>query len=305
MKIGFKVRGDISKLSPTEKEILSLLTDDCLTIKQAAIRRKTSIQAVYKIVTQLKDKGAITRCLKRVEKEGGGIQPFNQKIRLHGQQFKINILFMDHRYHKIRDKCNTIDIDGNTIRLHSNKLEIYSHASFYADDVATATADSMKYWQRILHKLEHDLKIILVKPRAQNIKLVKVGHYAETNNELAKECEQKAHKVNIHTTEDGKLWFTVDNSFNLHEAETLHPQTAKEDMQEAVRPFFNDLRDHRPPVLSDIMGVINKMAQTLQDQAEVNKETAAGLNSIVTFVKSQLPDPGKEIRPKDRPDYMG
>ena len=50
--------------------------------------------------------------------------------------------------------------------------------------------------------------------------------------------------MRVYTTEDHKLWFTIDNSLNLHEAETQHPKTAKHDMQEVVRPFFNDMRDH-------------------------------------------------------------
>lgn len=218
--------------------------------------------------------------------------PFN-KIRLHGQEFNIRILFKDHRY---KGKVGgVVYIDGNTIRLFRDTIEVYSGQSFYADDVQKATIDSFKYWNRFFLRLESEFKVILIKPRSQNIKLVN-QHYSEVNNEFAEECERKGDKIKVYTTEDGKLWFTIDNSFNLHEAETLHPQTAKEDMSDSVRPFFNDLRDNRPPTLSQLMQVFDKIAK-------INEETASGLNCITNFIRSQFP--AEEEGEGERPNYLG
>jgi len=82
-----------------------------------------------------------------------------------------------------------------------------------------------------------------------------------------------------------KKKFVVDNSFNMHEAETLHPKTAKQDM-EGVKAFMNDIRE-TPVTMSDLRGV-------LKQSMEVNQETASGLNVIVNYMKSQLPQKPKE-----------
>ena len=79
------------KLTPTEEEVLNMLTGEFLTVKQIALRRKCSRQAVHKILKKLKGKGAYNIGLQKVDKANGTIQPSNQ-IRLHAQQFIIKIL---------------------------------------------------------------------------------------------------------------------------------------------------------------------------------------------------------------------
>ncbi len=303
-KEGCKLGGDIPSLTPSEQDVLHLLTYEFLTYKQVAIRRKCSQQAVSKIVQQLKKKGVLTIAFQKVVKIQGTSQPYGltnkeQQIRLHGQEFNIKILYKNHKYKELLNKTNLIDLDGNTIKLYRNSIEIYSGKSFYANDVQKATSRSLDYWNRFFRRLENELKVILIKPRHQNIKLVN-QHYAETNNEFAEECEKRADKIRVYTTDDGKLWFTIDNSFNLHEAETQHTKTAKLDMEDVVNPFFNDLRDHNPPTLSELMRIIKKII-------EVNKETASGLNAIVTLIKSQIPKKPEDngIDRKIKPEYIG
>ena len=239
------------KLSKEQEDVLYLLTKEFLTIKQTALRRKTTVQAVYKTVNKLKKKGYLKIGFKGVEKIQTTFKPPRNQIRLHAQEFNIKILYKDEKYKKILKNSNLLNIDGNTIRLYNNSLEIYSGNSFYSDDTQKATVNSLEYWNKFFIRLENDLKIIFIKPRSQNIRLVN-QHYAEVNNELAEEYEKKAEKIRVYTNDDGKLWFLIDNSFNLHEAETLHPKEAQRDMRDIVKPFFNDLRDNRPPLPSEM-----------------------------------------------------
>ena len=291
MKKKVENKGIVSKITKAEKEVLHLLTKEFLTVKQIAIRRKTSDKAVYKIISKIKKKGILTGLNKR----GDTIQPKPQECRLHGQQFHINILYKDHRYKSHIKKTNMIELDGNTIMMYPNSVEIYSNTSFYADDEHKATFKSLLYWNRIFRKLENQLSIILIKSRKQNIKLVQ-QHYAETNNEIAKDCNNQADKIRIYAQEDGKLCFMIDNSFNLNEAETTHPTTAKRDYTQ-FKKQINDWRINNPPTLSEIMHLVNEMAET-------NKETAAGLNTVVNLLK-----PNNNITPtetiKRKPKYIG
>jgi len=292
-KKGLKLGEGQANLTKTEREILHLISDEFLTVKKIAIRRGTSPQATYKTINNLKEKGVISNGLKMVEKSQPTFKPFNHGVRLHGQEFNIKLLFKNHRYKDILGRSNVLYVDGNTIRLYRNSLEVYSGQSFFGDDVQNVTAKSFKYWNRFFARLENDLKVILIKPRYQNIRLVN-AHYAEVNNELAKDCNVRADKIKVYATDDGKLWFLIDNSFNLHEAETLHPETSKDDMGEVVKPFFNDLRDNSPPTLSQMMVLF-------KESAGINKETAAGLNAIVSLLKPPESNGGLE----GKPEYIG
>jgi len=274
------------KLTPAEKEVLCLLTDEFLTIKQISIRRKCTVQAVYKIVRKLKQKGAYDLGFNRVEKIQSTMQPLNQ-IRLHGQEWNVKILYKDENYQKALQKANTLRIDGNTIRLYRNSLEIYSGQSFFAEDEQKAMSESIKYWNRFFARLEHELKVILVKPRAQNVSLVN-QHFGETNSELAEDCINRAERIKIYTREDGKLWFTIDNSFNFKERECLHPATSKQD-SEKVTKHIQDWRDSDPPTISEVMKLMRRQQELMTEHTELNKETAAGLLAITDYMKNQIP----------------
>lgn len=298
-------QGDMGSLTNAEKEVLLLLTEDFLTPQKIAIRRKCTRQAVFKILKTLKNKGAYDLGLRMVDKSLSTCQPcqptfrMENKIRLHGQEFNIKILFKDGRYINALEKgANVLYTDGNTTRLFKDSIEIYSGQNFYAEDVQKATVKSFEYWNRFIARLEHDLKVILLKPRSQNIRLVN-QHYAEINNELAKECEKKADKIRIFTNDDGKLWFLIDNSFNLHEAETVHPKTAQQDMT-AVKAFFNDVRDNETVPLS-------KISVYMADTSHQLNELSHGLKAVVTFLQTQLPK-DLEVQPIEKrlkPDYVG
>lgn len=318
-KKGCHYHSPLLSLTIAEKEILHLITEEFLTQKKIALQRNCSRQAVNKVIRSLKKKGFLNIANQKVPQEmkvdktrpttpicQPKNNPFFQKnqenhtpiahgIRLHGQEFNIKILFKDKRYIELLKKSNINFIDGNTIRLYKNSIEVYSCHSFFADTPQKATVKSFEYWNRLFARLEHDFKISLIKPRYQNIRLVN-QHYAEINNELSKECEIKSDKIRVYTTDDGKLWFTIDNSFNLHEAETLHPKTAKQDMEEVVK-HFSDIRNNKPPTLSELMSAINEIVK-------VNTETASGLNSIVSIMKAQLPS--KVIsKDDDKGGYFG
>jgi len=288
---------DNAKPTKIEQEILHYLSNEFLTVKQIAIRRQCSTSNIYKIIRKLKKKGLLNPTNQMVHKIQPTLSKKLNQIRLHGQEFNIKILYKDQRYKKLLKKSNLINIDGNTIRLYSNSIEVYSGMSFYADDPQKATSNSFKYWNKLFTRLEHQLKIIIVKPRYQNIRLVN-SHYAEINNELSEECERKGYKLRIYTKDDGKLWFVIDNSFNLHEAETLHPKTAKKDM-EKIQPYFNDLRDDSHYLPSEVKRILLPTLKLVQEIAE------AQLNQT-KIIETLLPKKitTKSIK-KERMDYVG
>lgn len=261
-KRGLKLGGDYSSLSAEQKEILDMLTIEYETPKRVALRRGTSIQAVYKTINKLKRKGIDLKKNRGKEISDRTFKPQNHQIRLHGEQYLIKIIWKDNKYKEILKRANHIEIDGNYVKLWQDSIEVYSNQSFYGKDVNESFVASNIYWNRYFRVLENEVKCILVKPRNQNIKLVKC-HFAETNNELSIEVDNQGDRFfKIPTDDDGKIWCLVDNSFNLHELETIHPKTAKQDM-EKVKAVFNDIRDKPIDLLSTTKNRIDNIEQNI------------------------------------------
>ena len=94
-------------------------------------------------------------------------------------------------------------------------------------------------FKRIISKAETLLKVSF---RINNNYKFKVSrqHYALIKNSLARQYDKEGNKLYCYTEEG--LWFIIDNSYNLHEAETVHGSTALTD-NEKVQNWFNGLKE--------------------------------------------------------------
>jgi len=285
------------KITETQKETLFFLTKEFLTTKQIAVRRQTSERAVRKIIEKLRKKGYINKENMVRNKKGmwyPQTEPFsNHSIRFHSLEFNVRILFKDHRYKAFLSKSNFFEFDGNTVRLFKNAIEVYVAQSFYGKTVDEARDNGFKYANWLFSRLESQLKIILVKDRVQNIRLVK-QHFSEVNNELAKDFNVESKKLHIKGA-DGKTWLLVDNSFNLHELEAVHPELAEKDMG-VVKGFFDSLR-FNPVNLTEILGLI--------------RENSAGIQAILrlsypdVFKSDVVVKDKKVVKNILKPEYIG
>ncbi len=287
--------GISKKLSKNQEEILHLLTVEYMTPKQIAYRRQTSTQSIYKTMGKLRKKGLISGSIYKGLNNVNALPSKRFNIRLHSQEFNIRLIYKNSHYNKVMKRTNRINLEDNTIRLYNNSIEVYSGKSFIAESVQEATSMSESYFTKFFKKIEDHLKIMIVKSRKQNIKQVK-AHYSEMGNELAGDCNKKKVKMKVKASEDGKLCFIIDDSFNLNEFEAIHPITSKRDMEKVIVPFFNDLRDH-PVLLSDIMKV-------LKEAADVNKETACGLNAFTAILTKDTPKEEADPDQKKIPSYI-
>ena len=283
------------ELTREQQEVYNMSKFQYMSMSQIAHQRKTTRQAVYKIFKKLRGKGF---------KVGGfnrGLtnrhHPVNSphKIRLHAQHFLIKIIQGSDTYRRaIKTK---FQIDGNTIEVNSQNLEVYSNKDFFGDTPSEAHKSSMDYFFNLFHRIEDRLRVLLVKDGYLNIKEVN-SHYAEINNELAIDNHKRGEKLTI-TGEDGKTWLKTDNSFNMNELETTHPELSKKDM-EKIKPFFDDLRQN-PIKLSEICNILKNMANE-------NLETARGLGAVVNLLGINLKkEQEQEVREinKKLPEYIG
>ncbi len=275
-KDGLKLHMGNPELTFSEKEILHLITDEFLTIKQISQRRHCSLQAIYKIIKKIKNKGFLDIGLNKVEK----IEPtFNQSdLRLHGQELNIRILWQDNKYQEQLNKSNILFLDSNSIRLYKNSIEIYSGQSFMGKEINEVERKSLDYWLHFLTRLEHELNVILIKQRARNIKIVN-QHWARGKSEISENANEYRERVWVYAEEDGKLCFITDDSFGFKEDETVHPITAKPD-RKAIDKQINDWRLKNPPVQSVIA----------QNQAEIGQDLIVLVDVVSQLIKNQQND---------------
>jgi hypothetical protein len=320
------------KLTKAEQEVLTLLTMEFLDISQVAIRRQTSVQAIYKIRTSLIRKGVMNRLNMMVENSDtskGLNNDYEGKIqeglfRLHSQQFKIKLIYASPTYEK---KTGTkTSIDGNTIFINKDSISLYGKRFFYSESTDKAQLESLNYYDKIMGIIENDFKVIIRKPRSQNIQQV-TQHWERYNSKLGKWCEvENIKKVKIYTTDNHKLWFTYDKSEGLTNHEYLEPKTAKDDADN-VEPYIkdfepnmadimNDIRDNSPMTLSQQSAGIREVLLALKQLTEVTgkgqnitNENASGLNAVIQLLKAQLelqkPQVEARIEPDDKPEYIG
>ena len=255
------------KLTKAEKEVLHLLHIECLTPKQIAKKRKISNSAVYKFIRKLKEKGFFNENLKRFTNNGVGMSaPENEHpFRLHGQRFYIEILDKTENYLK---KINKIGkgieyVDGNYVTYNEKFVQIMGKKDFWAETPIEAEEKSLEYWTRFILKLEQRLRIVLLKDGYDNIRYSKSGEFAETNNELAKDFNNRNDKLMIRGTEDNKVWLVIDNSFNLNEMETTHSKFSMDDSIK-ITDHFNDIRNLPIIKLSEISQVIGEISRNIE-----------------------------------------
>jgi len=140
---------------------------------------------------------------------------------------------------------NMLHFGDTKVFLYRNSIELFISEDFYGEDENRCLALASSRINKIERRLENDLGVVLMKPRIANHKIVN-WHFSDTHNAFAHDLNEQKKRLAIYSREDGKLWLYIDNSkpegFGLDECETLHPETAKEDMS-YVREFFNNLRD--------------------------------------------------------------
>ena len=209
-------------------------------------------------------------------------QPVNIKpdfVRGHAFQFKLKIPKLRNwekregilekkninfkRLTHLLGKGQEIIIKDRKIWLTNKSIIIFEKSSYL-----TKTAkDASKYAIYDLFELVKSLESTLGANFRINKKYcfkVSRQHYALVKNALAEQYKRDGKKLEVYS-EDG-LWFVIDNSYNLNEAETVHPKTAVDDNTK-VQNFFNGLKTTENYTPQIMMKAVTMNAQNLDSYA--------------------------------------
>lgn len=210
------------------------------------------------------------------------------KVRGHAFMFKIslpkNMRNWDKRSRYL-DKANipykplnlfgnaqSLLLNNNRVWLTNKSIIFFLKESFIAE--TAKESKSLALWKLVQYvkSLEKLLKANFTQSGKYLFKVSR-QHYSLMKNSLAKQYDAEGRKLNCYTS-DG-LWLIVDNSFNLHELETVHPKTALPD-NKTIQEFMNDLKEN-PTTLSKIeeryMRDMSLLSQNVQSHLLLVKES--------------------------------
>ena len=121
----------------------------------------------------------------------------------------------------------------------SNSIIIYEIESFFGNNAVETRKLAFFKLRSLLIDLESKLGINLRKNESFIVKVSR-QHYSLIKNCLAIQCNEEGKKIKV-SNENG-LWFEIDNSFNLDEAENVHPKTALVDSL-GIQKYFNEHKE--------------------------------------------------------------
>lgn len=259
-KVDKKVDYAMQELTQTQFEIMHGLANG-MNISEIARHRKTSRQAVYKVIPKLLEKGLIEKigyAYGLTEKGKKGLHSFmgfTHKLRQHNVAFKLEILDSPRNWDKKRNQLTTLPYFNKKVKLKNNEYELFNFGkvqvktttksaiikipTLYDKTVEGAMVQAMDILYGTIPKIEAQFKVKLTKDRKANITIIS-QEYARLGDALAKMYRNEDKKLYI-TGDDGKIWLIADYSFQVDELETIHTSKAGEDMG-TVHNFMNDLR---------------------------------------------------------------
>lgn len=296
----------MKKITKKDGEVIKLLLDEGLTIKQASSRLKINERTLYRYVKALINEGVLKKGFSSYNLSKGGYSKTHcqnfakNELRLHNVQVSIKIISKGKKYVPFLGTSNKLSISGVTVLCYFDKIEVYTQdgINFYGQTTDECYAKAIDFFSIIYAKIENRLGIMIEKDQYLNKKWVR-QHIAETNNEVAKESNKTGERISD-KGEDGKTWLLTDKSLGGNELEFIHPEKAKDDT-EAVLKFIRDMRKNPESM------TLSEVSKVLLEVVYLQKESAAGMKSIIDVLKLVMPSKPEvsEEQTYDRPNYIG
>lgn len=190
---------------------------------------------------------------------------------------------------KIIGGGQSIIFKGRKVWLTNKSIIIFEKSSYMAETSKEAKEYAVYDMISLVEGLQRHLKADFGATRGKLKFKISRQHYALIKNALAKQYDREGKKLYV-TNEKGR-WFEIDNSFNLHEAETIHPKTSEQDNKK-VQDFFNGIKQYEgftPMFLIESMGKITQnqlMFDTnMQSHIKAVQDLGKGVEELTKVVK--------------------
>ena len=229
------------------------------------------------------------------------------KIRGHGFAFKLQIPNLSNwlRRRAYLDKKEipysalqhgeSLLIKNSKIFLYNSCIMVYfeEHKDFEEDTAQLCQDKAVYEFKEIITSLSNMLHTSFVIGKNLKFKIC-TEHYAEVGNGLAMLYSKNNDKLKVKDSK-GDIWLLIDYSTGTAELETVS-ESSLNDMDNAVKPFFNDMRDYVQQT-----GEALKMTDMLKALSMLQSQTAMLSNIMGVSAQSQMEDK----KNKKLNDYIG
>jgi hypothetical protein len=270
-KISSKNYGDLPELTDVEREVFLLYFKENITnTDELAKKRKVTRRTIQATINRIKNKGLWMKNEHMFVKGGGTRLPLvrdntSERHFLHGQIFKIEILDYTDFFQKTMAIKKTIIDDlklpktkiPNKVLITKKYVEIHSKNEFVGEDYDSCLEKSLDYWSRFINYLEQKYKIILLKVGYSNVQYSHLGHFGDTENDIAEDFKRRKKRLQVRG-KDGKVWLHTDNSEkDKPHFEFVHPETSKKDA-DLLKETFDDIENNFGGSLQDTLNDIKE-----------------------------------------------
>jgi DNA-binding transcriptional ArsR family regulator len=191
---------------------------------------------------------------------------------------------------KLYGGAQSLQFKGRKVWLTRKSIIIFEKSSYMAENSTEARKYAVYDFLAFVGALERYLRADFGATRQDRLKFkVSRQHYALIKNALAKQYDSEGKKLEV-SNEKGQ-WFIIDNSFNLHEAETIHPETADKDNLK-VQAFFNGIKKFEgftPEfVVNSLGGVMQTQelfAKNIESHVSAIQELAVGVKKLTQKIE--------------------
>lgn len=178
--------------------------------------------------------------------------------------------------------AQSLTFKGRKVWLTRKSIIVFEKSSYMAENSTEARKYAVYDFLSFIGALERYLKADFGASR-KNIKFkVSRQHYALIKNALAKQYDKEGKKLEV-SNEKGQ-WFIIDNSFNLHEAETIHPQTADQDNLK-VQNFFNGIKKFEGFTPEFVVNSLGRVMKTQEMFAQNIESHVSAIQKLGTAVE--------------------
>jgi len=231
-----------------------------------------------------------------------------KRVRSHAYRFVVKVPFISN-WDKLDQKYLTkrglnpkkipqgysIKIKRHTVWIGKDSVYVifYKGKSFRVKSAKEGDACALVELNATLRALERKIKANLKFGKSWQCRCTS-KHHAEIRNEIAQYYQSRGIPKWEVRDHNGTLWLLIDNSFNLHEAETVNAPTATKDMDEVVAPLMNTLREN-PHILDDLTNTLNYLVETQKQQIRIQnnsiesqKESSEQIKSIAYLLQEHI-----------------
>ena len=200
-------------------------------------------------------------------------------------------------YKILQNKTKSILFKDKKVWLGLNNVIIYDLESYFGLNSVDTRKYAIDKLLNVLRALESKLGIDLKRDNKYSFKVAR-QHYSLINNCLAIQCNKENRKIQV--SNDKGLWFLIDNSWNLNEAENVHPETALTDSLNIQR-YFNEHKETKFEVTPKF--ILKVMDGIQQNQLIFDKNMSSHLK-VLNKIGNAIDKLNKRLEQRSLGEYL-